>query len=254
MINKKNNYKKYKKSNIYQKYKTRLDLIEKHINNEYFYKFIYYWGTTYKNKFYKLHSQISIYECIFLHYIVSSFNKKSIKNVNVLEIGCAYGTSGMIITNALKNYNHNQKLSYTSIDPNQETQWNNIGIYNIEKITKYSSIKKTFIFDYSTPVMKNMIEHKTRYNVIFIDGSHEYLDVLNDSKCADKLLKKKGIVVHDDILHKDVSRAIKEYYHNNNYRQIQLNPNTIKIHKIISTSKKDSWQNPYTMHAYQKIK
>lgn len=54
----------------------------------------------------------------------------------MLEIGYAYGTSGMIITNALKNYNYNQKLSYTSIVPNQKTQWNNIGIYNIKQIKK----------------------------------------------------------------------------------------------------------------------
>ena len=141
---------KLKNSSIYKKYKRELDLVEKHINNEYFYKFIYFWGTRYKKKFYKLHSQISIYECIFLHYIVSSLNKKSMKNINVLEIGCAYGTSGMIITNALKNYNFNQKVSYTSIDPNQQSQWENIGIYNINQITKNSSIEKKFIIDHST--------------------------------------------------------------------------------------------------------
>ena len=93
-----------------------------------------------------------------------------------------------------KNFNFNQKLTYTSIDPNQKTQWNNIGIYNINHITKDSSIKTKFIFDYSTPVMKNLINHKTRYNIIFIDGSHEYLDVLNDSKCADKLIKKEVLL------------------------------------------------------------
>ena len=42
--------------------------------------------------------------------------------------------------------------------------------------------------------MKNLINHKTRYNIIFIDGSHEYLDVLNDSKCADKLIKKEVLL------------------------------------------------------------
>ena len=137
-----------KKTNIYIKYEKEFDLIKKHINNKYFYKFIYNWGTKYKNKFYKLHSQISIYECIFLHYVVSSFNKKSLKNMSVLEIGCAYGTSGMIITNALNNFNFNQKISYTAIDPNQQLEWKDIGVYNINQITKNSFMEKKFIYNY----------------------------------------------------------------------------------------------------------
>ena len=102
--------------------------------------------------------------------------------------------------------------------------------------------------------MKALIKQKRRYNLIFIDGSHEYSVVLNDCKYSDKLLKKRGIVVLDDVLHKGVSKAIQKYYSKNkNYRQVQLNEKTLEIDKFVSLSKKKSWRNPYTMYAYQKI-
>lgn len=243
-----------KESDIYRIYKKELDLIEKHINNKYFYKFILNWGTIYKKKFYKLHSQINIYECIFLHYMVSSFNKKSIKNINILEIGCAYGTSGMIIINAMDKFSFDQKISYTAIDPNQKTDWKGIGIFNINNVTNNRLVEKRFIFNFSSDAMKVLLEEKRRYNIIFIDGSHSYNDVLEDIKYSDKLLKIKGIVILDDVLHDQVAKAVKHFYQDNkSYKQIQISGDEKKIIRIKSISQFKSWSNPKSMHAYQKI-
>ena len=97
-----------------------------------------------------MNSQISIDECIFLHYLVSSLDKKSNKNVNILEIGLAHGTSGMIINNALNRFKNisKNKLTYTVIDPNQKTQWKSIGLYNLSRLKTDKNIEKKFIFDY----------------------------------------------------------------------------------------------------------
>jgi len=247
-------------TSIYKKYKKELELIKQHINNEYFYKFIFNWGTKRKEKFYKLNSQISIYECIFLHYLVSSLDKKSNKNVNILEIGLAHGTSGMIINNALNKFTKipKNKLTYTVIDPNQKTQWKGIGLYNLKKLNTDENIEKKFIFDYSTPVMKSLIQEKKRYNLIFVDGAHDFETVLNDCIYGDKLLKRNGIIVHDDCLHEGVSRAIKKYYDNNpNYKRIQLQENNLNKIENLSKSEneeKDEFINPRTMYAFQKIK
>ena len=41
----------------------------------------------------------------------------------------------------------------------------------------------------------------TKYDVVYIDGSHFYKDVLNDAMNSYKLLKKNGIIIFDDFLY-----------------------------------------------------
>lgn len=243
-----------KENSISKKYKKDLKLIKKHIKNNYFYKVIFDWGTYKDNKFYKLHSNINIYECIFLHYLILSINKKVKKFINILEIGCAYGTSGMIILNAMNKYKNDPKLTYSVIDPNQHKQWNSVGFYNIDNIDK-KNIEKIYVIDNSYSGMKRLYESRKKYNLIFIDGGHEFKIVYSDCRYADKLLKINGIVVLDDCLHEDVSNAIKKFYGNNdNYIQIQLDEkNYTSIKRTDTKPKFNSFINPKTMIAFQKI-
>jgi predicted O-methyltransferase YrrM len=239
-------------TSIYKKYKTELDLIEKYIKNKIVYKYIHDWGTNKDGKFYELHSQVSVFECIFIHFLVSSLNKKSLKCINVLEIGCAYGTSAMVITNAMNKFTHQQKLTYTVIDPNQSTQWQGVGFYNIKRLR--TAVKKEYIEEFSTPAMRQLLKKKKRFNLIFIDGSHEYSVVLNDCKYSDKLLKKCGLVVLDDVMHSGVAKVVKQFYRTNaNYRQVEISKKDKKIIKRHTKGGKQDIYNPTTMFAFQKL-
>ena len=45
-----------------------------------------------------------------------------------------------------------------------------------------------------------MKQIKKKFDIIYIDGSHYYLDVINDFKNSLKILKKGGLLIFDDFL------------------------------------------------------
>jgi predicted O-methyltransferase YrrM len=281
-------YKKFTKKEIeYWKkiYKKEFELIEKYLKFDektfkIIYKYFLHWGTVenkdYKalsnNKlffnifkkinYYELTAQINIYECLFLSILLDSLIKISNKNsIQVLEIGLANGTSAMIINNVLNKY-PNKKIKYISVDPVQKNEWSNIGLYNIERIKK-DFIKTEHISKYSDKAMNILYERKEKFDLIFIDGGHSYEVVYSDCKYADKLLNIDGLVIHDDVLHYGVKKAINQFYvleNSNLYDRVIIDSNDynkyLKTNEkmFLPKSKYKSFINPRTMYAFKKIK
>jgi len=261
---------KYNKPNrdtntTYKKYKEELELLDKYIDNDIIYDVIYKWGTLYKTKFYKLHSHINRAEGVFISEMIRAYVKPSMKNINVLEIGCAFGTSAMFIMNILNQFN--TKIKYKVVDPNQDTQWNSVGLYNIARVKK-DHIEVEWLKGNSDVAMEYLTTSKTKYDIIFIDGGHSFEIVMNDSEYADKLLKKNGLVLHDDVLHGGVHDAIAMFYENNShYQKVILNyplskSKTINKPRIVKDTNKwfskgnkrtISFTNPVTMYGFKKI-
>ena len=144
----------------YKKYKRELDLLDKYVDNPIIYDIIYRWGTAYHQRFYPLHSQINIYEGIFISEVIKAYVKKSMKNLSILEIGCAYGTSAMFMLNMLNKY-EDKKILYKIIDPFQDTQWNMIGIYNANRIRK-RHIKINWLKGMSDDAMEELTKEKNK--------------------------------------------------------------------------------------------
>ena len=123
---------------IYEKYKIELDAVNKYINNKFIYDIFYNYGFTINNKIIPLDSNINIYEACFISQLINIYiNKYFNKELNILEIGLAYGISSLVIINKIIKYNAN----YDIIDPNQSKQWKNIGITNIENYLKFMNKK-----------------------------------------------------------------------------------------------------------------
>ena len=54
--------------------------------------------------------------------------------------------------------------------------------------------------------------HEFNVSAVFVDGSHHYVDVVNDYKLAmDLLNKKRGIICFDDLQVPDVAKAVEEF-------------------------------------------
>jgi len=62
----------------------------------------------------------------------------------------------------------------------------------------------------SDTALDQLASEGKKFNLIFIDGSHEYEDVKSDIEKAFKLLKKPGVIFFDDLNWPDVARAVKE--------------------------------------------
>ena len=119
--------------------------------------------------------------------------------IKALEIGPFEGRSSHFL---LKNFN---KIHLTCVDtfkPFQELQGNYPKkfdqIYrnfkkNTSKFKKKLNIKKC-------TSKKFFLKNKKVFDLIYVDGSHKFLDVLNDSRSAFKILNKNGIIIFDDFL------------------------------------------------------
>jgi predicted O-methyltransferase YrrM len=177
--------------------------------------------------------------------------------LNILEIGCATGVSGMILADSIgKTLVQNPESSgiLTSIDPYQQTQWKSFGKHNIDNVIlpykrhginlSHNLVEVTF-----DPALKQMIDNNIKYDMILIDGAHNYKDVLYDIKHSNKLIKNGGIIVLDDVRHYDVAKALNKFLITcNKWKRIAINK-TIKY----NVSKINKYNNPTTMFAYQVI-
>ena len=149
------------------------------------------------------------------------------KKMNVLEIGAYEGRSSFFLLKTLKNIN------LTCVDtfkPFHELQENDITkfkkiFFNFKKnISQYSDkvkiIKKKSSFFFN----KNF----EKFDLIHIDGSHEFKDVKNDAKEAFKILKNKGIIIFDDFLWQN-NQALKESITYAILEFVNMNKNKIQI-------------------------
>jgi len=156
--------------------------------------------------------------------VVYSFEKAidAVSNINnkidYLEIGSCHGISMSIIGLMLKNRGILGKL--TSIDPYYKVGYfegqygpfhNNYHI-SINKDTKEIAFRMYDSLGLSVELYEMtslegliaLIEKKRRFNLIYIDGSHEKLCPTIDFSLSFSLLRREGVIILDDHLWPDV--------------------------------------------------
>ncbi len=151
------------------------------------------------------------------------FEKFSLKNkeLEFLEIGSFEGRSSCFILRNLK------KIHLTCVDtfkPLHELQDNN----NAKFDRVFENFKKnTFGFSERLTIEKQkssdfFLKNRKQFDLMFIDGSHEYEDVKNDAEAAFKIIKNNGIIIFDDFLwhykqnmKSSITFAIIEFLHKN---------------------------------------
>ncbi len=198
---------------IDEKYEGELNNIKKIFGGDKFIREIWTnYGFNIDGQFVGLNSNINVYEACFIGLLTKTYIDKykgDKSELNVLEIGLAYGTSSIHILNPLLKYGG--KVNYTVLDPNQTETWKSIGINNIRnylKTNENSSIHVKLIEDYSNVVMEKLTE---KYDIIFIDGGHDEGTVIQDLINSARLIKPNGIVIVDDVRHFGVGLALNKF-------------------------------------------
>ena len=151
------------------------------------------------------------------------FEKFSLQNkaLEFLEIGSFEGRSSYFILSNLK------KIHLTCVDtfkPFHELQDNNHAKFN----NVFENFKKnTLKFSERLTIEEKkssdfFFKNKKEFDLIYIDGSHEYEDVKNDADAAFKIIKNNGIIIFDDFLwgfkqnmKSSITYAIIEFLHKN---------------------------------------
>ena len=151
-----------------------------------------------ENKKYELNSNIDINEGEFLKKCIKSISAK-----RTIEIGCAQGISSLFICDELKNV---ASSFHTIIDPNQTTEWESIGIKNLQKsgFLNYELIERP-----SEIALPNLLNENKVYDLAFIDGWHTFDHTLLDFFYLNRMLKVGGLIVIDDTGMPAVKKAIR---------------------------------------------
>ena len=169
----------------------------------------------------EVNSNISLDEGIQLYKIIKQYKPK-----NLVEIGFAVGISTLFMLCALES---NAEL--ISVDPYQKIQWDKFGLINVDNILKEQNLPKTihkFIEEYSKIFFKNT--NKT-FDLVFIDGDHSYEGTMIDLIGANKILKKNGLLIIDDVLHQDVKKALNNFLKkNDNFEKINFDLATMNFY------------------------
>jgi len=214
----KSNYERTK--NTFKSYYNKYDELikSKYLKDLLLYKYYYFEE---KKELIEVNSNISLNEGIEIFKIIKQYKPKK-----VVEIGFATGISTLFILCAL-----DKDATLFSIDPYQKIQWNKFGLINVDNILKEQNLPKTihkFIEDYSNNFFTNT---NKSFDLVFIDGDHSYEGTMIDLIGANKVLKKNGLMIIDDVIHNDVKKALSNFLEkNNNYKKIDINLATMNFY------------------------
>ena len=134
--------------------------------------------------------------------IFEETGKKSTDRLKILEIGCFEGrASTWLIDNMMENKESelfcvdtvrgSHEPSAGQIDPMEQRFLHNMSV------SKYPEKVRTMKGD-SRFVLPALCRDRHLFDVIYVDGSHATLDVVNDGIYALHLLKPDGVIIFDD--------------------------------------------------------
>lgn len=141
-------------------------------------------------KVHKLHSSIDAQEGGLLVDLI----REDVTVVRTLEVGCAYGLSSLYICSAIQG---RAGATHTIIDPFQTSEWDDVGIRNLEEagfdFFHLIQVKSEFALP------RLLEEGEGQFDLVFIDGMHTFDHALLDCFYGTRLLRVGGYLTIDDV-------------------------------------------------------
>ena len=133
-----------------------------------------------------------------------------------LEIGMAFGGSALTFAATHRDLGRPPLLQHTAIDPAQISYWDNAGRQNLEQagLSGYVEV----IEQYSAFALPSLISKQRKYDLIYVDGSHQFEDVLIDFIFCHELLNIGGLILFDDSTDSQVAKVLR--FIESNYNEI----------------------------------
>lgn len=138
------------------------------------------------------------------------------KPQRTLEIGMAFGGSALTFASTHRDLNRPPVGQHTAIDPAQNSYWDDAGRQNLERAGLAGYVE--VIEQLSAAALPRLITEQQKYDLIYVDGSHQFEDVLIDFVFCHELLNIGGIILFDDSTDSQVAKVLR--FIESNYDQI----------------------------------
>lgn len=138
-------------------------------------------------------------QCEFIQSIIDDIDASV-----CLEIGLAHGISAMFIGEKIC---HKTDRKFLIIDPFQESEFNNIGLYNLERCGFSGFIE--YHKDFSHNVLPRLLSKQIQIDFAYIDTSKVFDVVLLDAYYISRLLRVGGVMVFDDCMWQGVRKMAR---------------------------------------------
>jgi len=130
-----------------------------------------------------------------------------LKPTCTLEVGMAFGGSALTFAATHKDLRHGPTGQHTAIDPAQSAHWDDVGRINLEKAGLNGFLE--VIEAYSSVALPRLVEEKRAYGMAYIDGSHQFEDVLLDFCLTPQILEVGGLILFDDSTDSQVAKVLR---------------------------------------------
>lgn len=141
---------------------------------------------------------------------------------DTLEIGMAYGGSALTFAQTHKDLSHGPAKQHIAIDPAQGKEWDDAGRLALQnaKLADYVSV----IEEYSSQALPRLVQNGHTAGMVYIDGSHQFEDVLLDFVYTHEMLKVGGLMLFDDSTNSHVRKVLKfiERNYSRTYERVPL--------------------------------
>lgn len=129
-----------------------------------------------------------------------------------VEVGMAYGVSSLFICEALRAVGATR---HHAIDPNQSSEWKNIGKLNLERagFADLLDLREQF----SHEALPDLLAENVRVDFAFIDGWHVFDQTIVDFFYLDKMLNVGGVIAFDDCVWPSVGTVLRFILTNRRY-------------------------------------
>jgi len=130
-----------------------------------------------------------------------------IKPQKTLEVGMACGASTLVFVATHKDLGFPPKKQHIAIDAFQTNGFDSVGILQLEKagLSNYLDIRESL----SCYELAKLAENAEKFDMVYIDGSHQFEDVFCDFYYIAKITNINGLILFDDSSDVEVAKVIK---------------------------------------------
>jgi predicted O-methyltransferase YrrM len=129
------------------------------------------------------------------------------KPKRTLETGFAFGASCLTFTALHRRNGAKPAQQHVAIDPMQGTLFDSAGLRAIERAGLAGYLD--FRGETSALAMADLLRQGLKFDLIYLDGSHFFEEVLIDAYYATRLLNDGGVMLFDDSTIPDVAKVLR---------------------------------------------